>query len=145
MGGEEGIFIGRVEIALGVEWRPPYSPCPKYVNSPPRTRIPLRLTTFLLSSTMRNRKVRKDCIIFIYIRISSSSNLYSFRFFRLCGHILSWILPSTRASHRNTFRSAIHEQANPPSAKTSKKALKSRDIGVKTIKSASQVPGSNNM
>lgn len=134
----------RTEIALGEEMRSSYGPC-MFVNSPSRTRIPLRLTTTLLSFAMRSWKVRKNYIISIYIRISSSSSLYSFRFFRLCGHKLSWILPRTRASHRNTRRSAIHEQANPPSAKMSTKALKSRDIGVKTIRSASQVPGSNNM
>ena len=89
MGGEEGIFKERIEIALGVERRSFYSPCPKYVSSPPRTRILLRLTTLLLLSTMRYRKRRKDCIMFIYIRISSSSSLYSFRFFRLWGHELS--------------------------------------------------------
>ena len=59
MVGEEGIFKGRIEIALGVERRPSYSPCPKYVNNPPRTRIPLRLTTFLLLSTMRIGKCER--------------------------------------------------------------------------------------
>ena len=59
MGGEEGIFKGRLEIALEVQERPSYSPCSKYVNSPPRTRILVRLTTFLLLSTMRNRKCEK--------------------------------------------------------------------------------------
>ena len=77
--------------------------------------------------------------------ICSERILYFLRCFRRCGHRLSRVIPTTRATHKEIWRSMIHAQQKLPDASINKNILNVIVMPVNCMKSVSASAGSINM